>query len=121
MTQYKINRAYTALTQLINLKLPPKKALGIYKLAKCLEGYYEFALSEERKYINDFNGVICPDGTVSFKDPQEFASCQEKIAELNEMTVDVEFTPVVLQESDLGDQNISPVDIYNLEGLVSFE
>lgn len=121
MTQSMINKAYAALVKLVDYKLPVKKAYAIYKLTKSVEEQYQFAVSEEKKYIAEFGGHINPDGTVSFESAEKFGEYQEKALSLNEMEVQLEFTPVVLLEQDIGDQVIAPVDIYNLEGFVSFE
>lgn len=121
MTQFNVNKAYVVLAKISEFKLPVKKAYEIYKLAKTLEERYRFAVDEEKKYIEEFNGTINNDGTVSFENAEIYGAFQEKLSELNDMQVDIEITPVVLTEKDLGEQTISPSDIYNLEGFVTFE
>lgn len=121
MKQSSINRAYAALVKLVDYKLPVRKAFEIYKLTKAIEAQYQFAVSEERKYIDEFGGKINPDGTVSFETPEKFGAYQEKALALSEMDVEIDFTPVSLSVNDIGEQTISPVDIYNLEGFVSFD
>ncbi len=121
MTQFNVNRAYAALLRIADFKLPVKKAYELYKLTKAVEERYQFAVSEEKKYVDEFGGKINQDGTVSFEDTEKFGAFQDRVAELNEMTVDIEVTPIVLTEKELGDQTISPAEIYNLEGFVTFE
>lgn len=121
MTQFKINKAYSTLVRLAELKLPLKKAYELYKMTKSMEQSYQFAISEEQKYINEFNGTINPDGTVSFEDAIKFGAFQEKLAALNDMEVEIDITPIVLSEKDMGEQPITPAEIFSLEGFVSFE
>jgi hypothetical protein len=121
MTQFHVNKAYAALTRLADLKLPVKKAYELYKLSKAIEEHYNFAVSQERKYIDEFSGKINPDGTVSFENTEKFSAFQDKLSNLNEMNVELDITPISLTEKDLGDQTITPAEIYSLEGFVSFE
>lgn len=121
MQQDKINKAYKSLGKLVNYSLPLKKARGIYKLIKTVEDAYQFAVNEEKKYISECNGTVNDDNTISFDTPTNRALFQDKIAELNSMDVDIEIESVVLTEQDIGEQKLTPVDIYNLEGFVDFE
>lgn len=121
MTQFKINKAYGTLVRLAELKLPLKKAYELYKMTKAMEDVYQFAVSEEQKYINEFNGTINPDGTVSFEDATKFGEFQERLAALNDMEVEIDIAPVKLTEADMGDQTITPAEIFSLEGFVCFE
>ena len=52
MKQEKINRAFPSLMKLRDINLPVKKARAIYKMYVAVEGAYEFALGEEKKYLN---------------------------------------------------------------------
>lgn len=121
MTQNKVNKAYPALMRLSELRLPVKKARGLYTLIKKTEEHFQFAVNEERKYITESNGIENEDGTITFKSPEQFAQFQEKMAELKELAIEWDIEPVVLTEKELGEQVISTSDIYNLEGFVSFE
>ena len=96
MIQEKINRAYESLMKLNNFKLPVKKAYAVYKLVQAADNAYQFALSEERKYLDEFHGTLC------------------------NMEVDIAIDVVKLDENDLGEQTLSPADIFNLEGFVDF-
>jgi len=121
MKQYKINKAYPALMRLADFRLPINKARKLYDITNCLAEHFKFALSEERKYIEDCNGTSNDDGTVSFPSPEYFGQYQEKMIELNELEIDINIDPVILTESEIGNQTISISDIRNLEGFVSFE
>lgn len=121
MTQLEINKAYPALMRLSGLRLPIKKARSMYEMAKLAENHFQFAVSEEKKYILEFNGQERPDGTVSFFSTEQFASYQAKITELNELEIEWQLEPVVLTEEDIGDQLISFADIDSLDGFVIFE
>ncbi len=120
MKQERINKAYSSLLKLKEYSLPVKKAYAIYQLAASMESAYEFALAEERKYLEDFNGKLNENGTVTFPTPTDCAAFKDKVEELGNMEVDIAFEPVVLAETDLGSQTITPSDIANLEGFVAF-
>ena len=121
MTQYEINKAYAALMRLSEFRLPVKKARSLYEVTKKAEEHFQFAITEERKYIVEFNGQERPDGTVYFASQEDFGKYQEKIAELNNLEIEWDTNPVTLAESDIGDQTISSSDIHSLEGFVIFE
>ena len=121
MTQEKINKAYPALMRLCGLRLPIKKARKLYASTVKMKEYFDFALSEEQKYVEDFDGTMNPDGTVSFPSPEKFVGFQDRITELNESEVDWEIEPVIITELEVGDQQVSVNDIIDLEGFVIFE
>jgi len=121
MKQGNINRAYPSLLKLRDFNLPVKKAYAIYKLSVCVENAHEFAAEEERKYLADYNGSISDDGnTISFETPTDCAAFRDKVEELCNVDVDIEIEPVLLTEDDLGEQRLTPADIFNLEGFVTF-
>lgn len=121
MTQYEVNKAYPALMRLSEFRLPVKKAYGIYKLMRAVEGAYQFALGEEKKYLVEYGGNIGEDGSIVFATPTDCAMFKDKVEELSNIDTDIEFEKVVLTESDLGEQMLTPGDIYNLEGFVIFD
>jgi len=121
MTQAEINKAYPALFRLCDLKLPIKKARGIYTLISKVKPHFEFALAEERKSIAEYNGTENPDGTISFNNRDEFDAYKARIDELNRSVVEECWDVINLNDDDLGTQTISPADIISLEGFVIFE
>ena len=121
MTQFKLSKAYPSLVRLAEYRLPVKKALAIYKITKKAEEHFRFAAQEERKYIEEFDGKINTDGTISFDSPEQYGKFSEKLADLNDLQIEWTDEPVVLTEADLGEQQISPSDIFNLEEFVSFD
>lgn len=121
MTQYKVNKAYPALNHLAEFRLPVKKARGIYSMMKMAEEYFQFAVQEENKYVTEFHGKPNPDGTITFESQEDFGKFQERLADLNNSEIEWEFEPVVLTEDDIGNQTITPSDIFYLEGFVAFE
>lgn len=121
MTQKDINKAYTALMRLSDFRLPIKKAREIYTITKKAEEHFKFAIREERKYIEALGGVENADGTITFKSSENFEQFQKNICELNESEVDWNGEPVVITDTDIGEQTISPSDIRCLEAFISFE
>lgn len=121
MTQYKVNKAYPALKRLAEFRFPVKKAREIYGVTKRAEEFFQFAVQEENKYITDFHGSFNPDGTITFENQEDFGRFQEKLADLNNSEVEWDCETIVLTEDDIGDQTITPSDIFYLEGFVTFE
>lgn len=121
MTQYEVTKAYPALMRLSEFRLPVKKARELYKITKQVVEHFQFALSEERKYISEFNGQERPDGSVSFNSSDDFDKYKAKMDELNALEVEWHNSPVILTEADIGEQPISPSDIRVLESFVTFE
>lgn len=120
MIQEKINRAYESLMKLNNFKLPVKKAYAVYKLVQAVDSAYQFALSEERKYLDEFHGTLKEDGSITFLTPSDCTAFKTKLDELCNMEVDIAIEVVKLNEKDLGEQTLSPADIFNLDGFVDF-
>lgn len=121
MTQLQVNKAYPALMRLAEFRLPIKKARRLYEMVKKAEEHFEFAISEERKYISEFNGQERPDGTVFFESSDYFNKYQEKMIELNNFEVKWDIEPIILTEEEIKEQSISSADICCLEDFVTFE
>ncbi|MBO7312291.1 MAG: hypothetical protein J6U82_05750 [Alistipes sp.] len=121
MKQEKINRAFPSLTKLRDINLPVKNSRAIYKLYVAAEDAYNFALGEEKKYLSEFNGTIAGDGSINFKTTEECLAFKEKFDELVNSDVELDIEVVTLSDNDLGEQMLTPGDIYNLEGFVIFE
>lgn len=121
MKQGQINKAYAALTRLAECRLPISKARAIYVLLKEAEEFYKFAMQEESKYIKEYNGKITSNGSISFDKPEDSRRFQEKLIELNNSEVEWDVSLITLEDIDMGDNVISPSDIYYLEGIVSFK
>lgn len=121
MKQENINRAFHSLSKLNEYRLPVKKAYGVYKLMKAIEPAHRFAFEQEQKYLAEYHGTVAESGTVAFESPADCAAFKDKLEELCNIDVDVELEPVTLSEKDLGEQQVTPADIFNLEGFVTFE
>lgn len=121
MKQERVNKAYISLVKLREYNLPVKKAYAIYKLLSAVEGAYEFASGEEKKYLDEYGGTIKNGTEIIFETPEKCTAFKTRIDELYEADVDIEIEPVTLTEKDLKEQTITPADIANLDGFVIFE
>ena len=121
MRQEKINRAFPSLVKLRDINLPVKKARAIYKMYVAVEDAYNFAAGEEKKYLVEYNGTVNDDGSVHFNTPEECSAFKERFDELCNSDVELDVDVVSLSENDIGDQMLTPGDIYNLEDFVVFE
>lgn len=121
MLQGKINKAYPALKRLSEYRLPLKKARLLYTMTKKAEECFEFAVQEHRKSVEEFNGTVNRDGTISFASPEMFGKFQDRTSEIQNFDVEWDIEPVKLVESEVADLKVSPSDINDLDGFVIFE
>ena len=121
MKQSEINKSYNALVRLSQVRLPIKTAFSVYQLVKKMEEPYKFALEEEKKLINKYNAEVKENGIISFSSAEDKNSFQNELQELNQLDHDIEIEPIVIKMEDLGEQTITPSDIFALEGFVEFE
>lgn len=121
MKQYQINKAYNALGRLADMQLPVRDSRNLYMLSKQLGDAYDFALQQEKKLIEKYNGVLTGDGGITFSNSDEMKKFSEELAELNNLEIDVEFDPVIISCDAMEGQRISPSDIACLDGFVTFE
>ena len=103
------------------MRLPIKTAFSVYQLVKKIEEPYKFALEEEKKLINKYNAEVKENGIISFSSAEDKDSFQNELQELNQLDHDIEIEPLVIKIEDLGEQTITPSDIFALEGFVEFE
>lgn len=121
MKQYQINKAYSALSRLANMQLPVRDSRNLYMLSKQLDDAYNFELEQEKKLIEKYHGVFTKDGGVTFANSDDANGFGAELKELNNLEVEVEFDPVVIDCDAMGDQRISPFDVACLDGFVMFE
>ena len=121
MKQYQINKAYSALSRLANMQLPVRDSRNLYMLSKQLDNAYNFELEQEKKLIEKYHGVFTKDGGVTFANSDDSNGFGAELKELNNLEVEVEFDPVVIDCDAMGDQRISPFDVACLDGFVMFE
>lgn len=124
MKQIKINQAYSAFLKLLELKFPIKTSREIYKQSNILKEHYEFFTREQDKIILSYHGKVSANGLVNFDGEnaeERSRKCFEELNQLNESDVEIEIKPILITETDYGDQTISPADIGNLDGFIVFE
>ncbi len=120
MKQKDLTRAYSAIMALSEIKLPVKKAYAVYQIAKLVDEHCKFAAREEQKCFEKYSGTICDDKSVRFANEQDCDACKREIEDIAQMEVDVPMAPVIITDEDMAGQTISPINIMNLEGLVTF-
>lgn len=124
MKQIKINKAYGAFIKLLELKFPIKISREIYKQTNILKEHYEFYVQEQDKIIQSFRGTIDANGSINFDgdDSRERSrKCLDELTQLNESEVEIEIKPILITETDFGDQVISPADFGYLDDFIVFE
>lgn len=121
MKQSQINRAYKALRNMLNLELPFSEAYKLHALATKLKTNYVFEIEQEEKLIRKYSGSILEDGKLVFPSSENADAFQRDIAELCDVDIDIEISPVTINCSYLSSQRMTALDIMNLEGFVVFE
>ena len=110
--------ALPVLQKVMELKLPIKKAHAIYKLAKKCGEDREFFAGEERKLIEKYAGEIMEDGNIRFKDAETQIKFSQEHFEM--MQTEIEgFDVIELNFNDLGNAEITPVELMALEGVIN--
>lgn len=121
MKQIQIANAYTSLKKILNMHFPAKKAYQIYLLSKKLNSILEFFIEEERKLIQKFHAEVKDNGEIAFANAGDAQNFRIEYLKLQNFEVEEEIVPVILTEDDIKDQEFTPIDIFNLEGIISFE
>lgn len=118
MTVQQMLNSLPILQRMMELKLPIKKAHGIYSLAKVINEQREFFINEEKKLIEKFNAEILEGGNIRFKDAESQAGFMTEHSVL--MHYEVDATALDLSFEDLGDSEFTPVELMQLEGVINF-
>lgn len=128
MNYLKIVKSMSALQEMMQMRLPYAKAKVMYKIYKNFEYEYKFFVQEEIKLVNEFAAkdeqgkpIVYKDGTVKFDNIESKNKYEAKLSELGDLKSDIQIKPIVLTETDIGEQIISPEIMGKLEGIISFE
>lgn len=128
MNYLKIVKSMSALQEMMQMRLPYAKAKVMYKIYKNFEDEYKFFVQEEIKLVNEFAAkdeqgkpIVYKDGTVKFDNIESKNKYEAKLSELGALKSDIQIKPIVLTETDIGEQIISPEIMGKLEGIISFE
>ena len=128
MNYLKIVKSMSALQEMMQMRLPYAKAKVMYKIYKNFEDEYKFFVQEEIKLVNEFAAkdeqgkpIVYKDGTVKFDNIESKNKYEAKLSELGGLKSDIQIKPIVLTETDIGEQIISPEIMGKLEGIISFE
>ena len=120
MTVQQMFNALPILQRLMELKLPIKKAYKVYNLAKTINEKREFFINEEKKLIEKFNAQVSENGMLKFEkmeDQVNFLQEHEEMMNYEELDLEV----LELDFDDLGDTEFSPIEVMQLEGVISFK
>lgn len=120
MKQFQVNRAYGALLRLSQYKMPVRDSRNVYMLMRQLEPSYSFELAKERSLAAQYHVTFDNNGNWKFQDKEDAKKFTDEIEELTSMDVEIVFDPIKINCDSLGEQNISPAEIANLEGFVEF-
>lgn len=117
MKQFKVIKAYKALTKLGQQDLPIKLAFDLFKIKQALQPQWDFQVDEENKLTT--SAKVNPDGTVSFDSPEAADAFRQKLKDLSDIDVDLKITPARIPLSIPG-LTLSMDDIDALDCFVQF-
>ena len=117
MKQFKIIKAYKALTKLGQQDLPIKLAFDLFKIKQALQPQWDFQVDEENKLA--VNAKVNADGSVTFDSPEAAEAFRQKLKELSDIDVDLKITPARIPLSIPG-LTLSMDDIDALDCFVQF-
>ena len=117
MKQFKVIKAYKALTKLGQQDLPIKLAFDLFKIKQALQPQWDFQLDEENKLAA--NAKVNADGSVTFDSPEAAEAFRQKLKELSDIDVDLKVKPVQIPISIPG-LTLSMDDVDALDCFVQF-
>lgn len=117
MKQFRIIKAYKALTKLGQQDLPIRLAFDLFKIKQALQPQWDFQLDEENKLTA--SAKVNADGTVTFDTPEAAEMFRQKLKDLSDIDVDLKITPARIPLSIPG-LTLSMDDIDALDCFVQF-
>ena len=117
MKQFRIIKAYKALTKLGQQDLPIRLAFDLFKIKQALQPQWDFQLDEENKLAA--SAKVSADGSVTFDSPEAAEAFRQKLKELSDIDVDLKITPARIPLSIPG-LTLSMDDIDALDCFVQF-
>ena len=117
MKQFRIIKAYKALTKLGQQDLPIRLAFDLFKIKQALQPQWDFQLDEENKLTA--SAKVNADGSVTFDTPEAAEMFRQKLKDLSDIDVDLKITPARIPLSIPG-LTLSSDDIDALDCFVQF-
>lgn len=117
MKQFRIIKAYKALTKLGQQDLPIRLAFDLFKIKQALQPQWDFQLDEENKLTA--SAKVNADGSVTFDTPEAAEMFRQKLKDLSDIDVDLKITPARIPLSIPG-LTLSMDDIDALDCFVQF-
>ncbi len=117
MKQFKVIKAYKALTKLGQQDLPIKLAFDLFKIKQALQPQWDFQVDEETKLAA--GAKVSDDGSVTFESPEAAAAFRQRVNELGDIDVDLKVKPVQIPLSIPG-LTLSMDDVDALDCFVQF-
>ena len=117
MKQFKVIKAYKALTKLGQQDLPIKLAFDLFKIKKALQPQWDFQADEEAKMTT--GAKVNADGSVTFETPEAADAFRQRLRELSDIDVDLKIKPVQIPLS-LPGLTLSMDDVDALDCFVQF-
>lgn len=118
--QIEFVKAYVALKNLqdLELRIPSNVALILFQVKKLCEKQYEFQTEQQLNILKQCGAEPKKDGSWVIEDIDRRTECLKKLKELDELEIDVDYTPknIVLD----GSYNLTINDIEALSSFINF-
>ncbi len=118
---YKINKAYAAVSELANIKLPIKIAWELSEILNELSEKVKFAGEQEQKIIKSYEGEFDGEGRVRFKSDDIAVKCAKELNDLHMTVLSCNFNKLKISFADIPDCKIEAKNIADLKDIIEFK
>ena len=118
MTQIEAVKAYKALLNLSECKMPIAAALAVFRAKKALSPAFEFHAEQERKIAESHHAKV-ENGSYKINDPEEAQKMVAELKELCEADSGITVDRITIKADD--GIRLSPADIEALEPILMVE
>lgn len=118
MKQNNIVKAYNIINTLYTKSMNVKTSLAFYKVRQALQPQYDFQLEQERNIIKETHPTQKENGNLKFENDELQKEFMNKLSELSNLDVDLEFDKVFIDDDTL---SLSIEEIEVLSPFIEFE
>lgn len=119
MKQGTIVRACMALTHLMDERMPIRTAYELHRLRRQLAPAWDFQAEREQAMLKEMQPERAGDNGLRFRSVEDARRWAAELAELEQMDVELDFTPVRVAMAE--GMTMTPADVGALDGFVIFE
>ena len=121
MKNKQLTNAYIALTRMGNMQFPLPVTYKLFVLRNKFKESFDFYAEQEAAIMERNGGQKTYDGIYHFENEETTKAVYEQIKELNDMEVEIAYTPVEVTMTSAATGVLSMNDIEALDGIVVFK